>query len=182
MRKPISKAKLLAIIQQFTAIDAVGPSAVRGQRPKTAAKIQSYLGKMDLGKAPRNNRQDFLRWLDLHTGRIQRKLPSSRKRWGVARKTLNLFLRSCFYNHYLRRAYALNKIGPWLEVPLDSVVARELRHDAGKGVLPRWQGLGQLQQHQSQEYQEHARDYAAACKLPVTIFLDNYLWLHGRLK
>ena len=180
MRRPISQKTLLALIQRFTAVDAVGPSAVRGQRPKTAKKIQGYLAKMNLRRIQRSSRRRFLRWVDLHTGRIQRNLGSSRKRWGVARKTLNLFLRSCFYNHDLREEYGLAKVGPWLEVPLDSVVARELRNDAGRGVLPRWEGVGRLKPKDSEEYQKHARAYATACKLPATVFLDNYLWLRGR--
>ena len=122
--------------------------------------------------------------INLHTGRIQRTLPGSRKPWGVARKTLNLFLRSCFYNYYLRKAYGLAEVGRWLEVPLDSVVARELKQDARRGALPRWQrrgalprwqGLGRLNREDSEKFQEYARVCAAACNLPVTVLLDNYL-------
>lgn len=182
MRKPISKRKLLALIQQYAAVDAVGPSAVRGQPRKTVERIRGYLGKMNLNRMPQGTREDFARWLDLHTGRIQRRLPNSKKPWGIARKTLNLFLRTCLYNHYLRKEYGFARVGRWLEVPLDSVVARELRRDAGRGVLPRWRGLEWLDQQDSEKFQEHAREYASACKLPITVFLDNYLWLHGRLK
>jgi hypothetical protein len=182
MRKPISERKLLALIQQFAAVDAVGTSAVRGQPAGTKAAIQQYLAKIRLSGIPNGTCSAFKAWLDHHTKCIQRKLPNPSAPWGIARKTLNLFMRACYYNHYLRSRYGLGKIGRWLEVPLDGVVARGLKKDAGRGVLPRWAGLERLEQQDSDEFQKHAREYASACKLPVTIFLDNYLWLHGRFK
>jgi len=182
MRKPISKKKLLALIQQFTAVDAVGTSAVRGQPRGTKAAIQDYLAKLRLSGIPKNSRSAFKAWLDRHTKSIQQKLPNPDRPWGVSRKALNLFLRACFYNHYLRRTYGLGKIGQRLEVPLDSIVVRELKRAAGRGKLPRWAGLERLEQRDSEKFQEYAREYAAACDLPVTVFLDNYLWLHGRLR
>lgn len=181
MLKKVSKSDLLALIQEFTAIDAIGVSAVRGQPKGTKRAIESYLGKkLNLGRIPHSTRQDFKRWLDRHTERIQDRLPNPKKPWGIARKSLNLFLRTCFYNHYLRRAYGLAKIGRWLEVPLDSVVARELKKGTSRGVLPRWKGLENVDQEDSERYQARAREYARACELPATVFLDNYLWLHGR--
>ena len=182
MRKPISKKMLLTLIQQFVAVDSVGTSAVRGQPAGTVLAIRKYLGMMNLDRLPRNDRQDFARWLDLHTGRIQRKLPNRRRPWGIARKTLNLFLRSCFYTHELRKAYGMAKAARRLEVPLDSLVAKGLREDAGKHNvrLPRWRGLKRLTPVESEEFQKHAREYAAGCKLPAPVFLDNYLWLRGR--
>lgn len=180
MPRPITRKQLLALIQKFTAIDAVGPSAIRGQPKGTAKVIQEYLGRMDLSRALQNTRQGFDRWLDLHTARLRRKLPNPAQPWGIARKTLNLFLRSCFYNHYLRRAYRLAEIGQWLEVPLDSVVAEELRNRVGTDVLRPWPTLKHLTPEESREYQRHARAYAASRRLPATVFLDNYLWLSGR--
>lgn len=180
MRKTISKKELLALIQEFAAIDSVSTSAVRGQPRKTKKVIQEYLATVRLGRIPHRTRHDFEAWLDRQTEHIQHGLAGREKPWGIARKTLNLFLRLCFYIHYLRREYGLAKVGRWLEVPLDGLVARELRKDAGRGVLPRWKGLKRLKQEDSERYQEHAREYAAACKLPVPVFLDNYLWLRGR--
>lgn len=182
MRKPISEKQLLALIQQFAAVDAVGTSAVRGQPAGTKKAIQDYLAKMSLSDIPYRSKDAFGEWLNQHTAFIQRRLPNPNAPWGIARKTLNLFLRACYYNHYLRRRYGLGKIGHWMEVPLDGVVARELKRDAGRGVLPRWVGLEYLEQQDSDKFQDHARKFAAACRLPVTVFLDNYLWLHSRLK
>lgn len=182
MRRPVSKRKLLALIQEFTAVSAVGASAVRGQPKNTVKGIREYLGKMNLCRMPKSDQKDFRRWLDLHTGRIQRKLPTP---WGIARKALNLFLRSCFYTHDLRRKHGFECVRRWLEVPLDSVVARELRKEARKRniVLPKWNGLGDSHlQDKSDTFQSYARAYAAACKLPATVYLDNVLWIPGRLK
>jgi hypothetical protein len=47
-------------------------------------------------------------------------LPAGAKNWGAARKALNLVLRDILYNQYLQREYGFNRIGKWLELPLDS--------------------------------------------------------------
>lgn len=183
MLASISKNKLLSIIQRFAAVEAVGPSAVRGQPKSTIDIVRGYLGRIDLRRIPKSQ-LSFRRWLNLHTARIERSLPKdnrkARRRWGVARKTLNLFLRTCFYNHYLRGAYGFARIGRCLEVPIDSVVARKLREDPGPSCVPSWKGLGGLDKSKNEEFQQCAREYAQDCNLPLTVFLDNYLWLLGR--
>ena len=180
MNDHISKKQLLAIIQEFEAVSAIGSSTVRGQPSGTADACREFFGKLDLTKVPRRSQLLFNKWLNHQTRRLQRRLPNPNRPWGIARKTLNLFLRSCFYNRFLCENYRLDRTGLWLEVPLDGVVARGLRKHAGRGRLPDWPGLSWLDPERSEAFQKHALDYAAEKGLPARVFLDNYLWLLGR--
>ena len=181
----ISKADLMAIIQKFEAVSAVGTSAVRGQPKGTVDAIRKFLGEdVILAKVPRRSQVLFGKWLNTQTRRLQRRLPNRRRPWGVARKTLNLFLRACFYNRFLCKTYRLKRVGPWLEVALDRFVAQGLERHAKNhgegGSLPKWPGLGGLTAADSRAYQQYALKYAESLRLPARVFLDNYLWLRGR--
>jgi hypothetical protein len=50
MPRVMSNKKFLALVQEFTAVQAVGPSAVRGQCKGTLEKIHAYLGRLWLDK------------------------------------------------------------------------------------------------------------------------------------
>ena len=180
MTDRISRKQLMTIIQEFEAVSAVGSSAVRGQPSRTADACRDFLKKVNLMKVPRRSAALFSRWLNHETQRLQRKLPNPNRPWGIARKALNLFLRSCFYNRFLCERYRLDRIASWLEVPLDSVVAKKLKEHAGRGILPKWLGLGGLTPEDSEAFQRHSLEYAAEKGLPARVFLDNYLWLLGR--
>ena len=93
---------------------------------------------------------------------------------------MNLFLRSCLYNHYLRKAYGLSAIESWLEIPLDSVVAKALRREATSGELPPWPGLKHLTPEAHARFQSYADKSAKHRGLPARVLLDNYLWLDNR--
>jgi len=180
MTNRISRKQLMKIIQEFEAVSAVGPSAVRGQPSGTVDVCRKFLKKVNLMEIPRRSPVLFRKWLNHKTRLLQRKLPNPDRPWGIARKALNLFLRSCFYNRFLYERYRLNCIASWLEVPLDSVVAKKLKEHAGHGMLPKWFGLGGLTPKDSDTFQQHALEYAKEKGLPARVFLDNYLWLLGR--
>lgn len=48
----------------------------------------------------------------------------ARCEWGVARRALNLLLRSARNNDYLRGAYRLQRVETFLEIALDGIVTR----------------------------------------------------------
>ena len=179
---PSAKArqKFLRFVQEFTAIQAVGTSAVRGQPAGTLKTVQEYCSGLHLDLLAEMDCDDYARWLNVRTRILRRRLPSKGKPWGIARKALNLFMRSCLYNTYLSREFHLVKIQRWMEIPLDGAVARGLRKHAGRGALPRWPGLKRLGPEVSAPYQEHAEQYAREQDLPARVFLDNYLWLKNR--
>jgi hypothetical protein len=169
---------LLRQIREFTAYDSVGVTALRGQARGTRATAIDYLKKIDLSTIPRRKVQ-FGRWLNDHTQHLRGELPlsqaNSERLWGVARKALNLFLRGCLYNHYLRDRYRLANIETLLEVPLDSRVAGELI-DQGNCSTP-WRGLKKLTPAQSESFQKCSGELAGRKKLQSVVFLDHTLWL-----
>jgi len=62
-----------------------------------------------------------------------------------------------------------------LELPLDSITAKRLRQDLGRGRLPRWHGVKRLAPEISDEYQAAAQKIAAARGI-ARIHLDAYWW------
>ena len=176
----MSNRRFLTSVRKFTAVDAVGPSAVRGQPSGTLGAIHEYLGRLRLDRLASMDRTDYARWLDARTRYLQKKLPGPQKPWGVARKAMNLFMRSCLYNRYLSRKFHLTRVQRYMEIPLDGAVARGLNRRAGRGKLSQWPGLSGLQADVSQEYQNQARKCARSLGFPGRVFFDNYLWLENR--
>jgi hypothetical protein len=168
------------MVQRKVATASVGPSTVRGQgAPGLVAAAHRHLSSVDLRDLAVTRASTFRDRLDSETESLRSAFPKGGRSWGAARKCVNLFLRDCLYNAYLREARGLGRVEPLLEIPLDSLVARELRRlDAGK-VLPRWPGLKHLQPCDSDQYQAFAA--AAAQQMGVArVHLDAYLWLQAR--
>jgi hypothetical protein len=118
-------------------------------------------------------------WLDRQTEALLDTLPIDGRPWGAARKALNLFLRDSLYNRYLSDHFNLQQIEAWLEIPLDSAVARGLQSGTGRGVLPRWPGLKHLDPSVSTSYQNAAAEHARVLGI-ARVHLDMYLWLENR--
>jgi hypothetical protein len=107
---------------------------------------------------------------------LQKELPRPAASWGLARKLLNIFIRDCVYDSYLRRAYGLQAIESACEIPLDSITATQIRRKS-PGV-PQWRGVKYVTPEVSAQYQEAAR--AIAQKKGVsTLHLDAY-WYGAR--
>ena len=102
-------------------------------------------------------------------------LPRRERHWGLARKALNLFLRECLYNAYLRRAYHLSRAEAYLELPMDSFTVRGVRRKSSNQSLPRWLGVRKLTAEASEKYQERASRLAAEEGL-ARVHLDVYYW------
>ena len=125
------------------------------------------------------NRSAFAAQLDRTTGRLVSALPRKARRWGLARKFLNIFLRDCLYTTYLSDAYHLHRAQRFLEVPLDSITAKELRKAAGRGQLPRWLGVRRLTPKVSAIYQKLALREARNEKT-ARVHLDAKYWAANR--
>src|SRR5688572_15644746 len=137
----MTKLELQQAVQSRTARIAVSASAVRGRGHSGAVEAaRRFMRKLDLsqfGSSPRA----FRRALDKETRALLAKLPRGARRWGMARKLLNIFLRDCLYTTYLEAAFNLRKTEASFEVPLDSITALSLKRIAGRGGLPRWPGV-----------------------------------------
>ena len=83
------------------------------------------------------------------------------------------------YNRYLSKHFHFQKVESWLEVPLDSAVAKGLKRKAGRGGLPQWPGLKHLRPDVSDTFQEFASQVARQHDI-ARVHLDVYLWLENR--
>jgi len=166
-------------VQRKVAVTAIGPSALRGQGKGVLKVCQEYLASLSLARIPRSREARFREWLNRHTERLLDQLPVRARPWGAARKAINLFLRDALYNQYLNRCYRIRSVETWLEIALDSAVARGLKVEAGRGALPQWPGLKNLTPEVSDRFQEHASYHAELLGLR-RVHLDMYLWLSYR--
>jgi hypothetical protein len=121
------------------------------------------------------SRSAFERALDLETRRIQARLPRGARRWGVARKVLNIFLRSVVYHRHLCSTYGLERTEGWLELPLDRHVAEGLRGQHPGAGLPSWKTIKGLVPEVSAAYQEVGRSIAALRGVQP-VHLEYYWW------
>ena len=101
------RSDLEAAIRSRVARVAVGPSTVRGTPRGTAEAARRFLGQLPLLSFRARNREMFIRSLDRETIRLQAALPARGRRWGVARKLLNIYIRDCVYSAHLRSTYSL---------------------------------------------------------------------------
>jgi len=99
--------------------------------------------------------------------------------WGLARKLLNIYIRDCVYSRMLCAHYRLESIEPFLEVPLDSFVAKGLiaaSNDLGQSrCLPAWKTIKGLSREHSDRYQEFASELAQS-RGHARVHLDVLLW------
>jgi hypothetical protein len=175
----VTARPLVPIVRSRVARIAVGPSTVRGRgHSGTVRAARAFLRKMDL-RAFSSGSRAFASVLDSATERLRKALPRAARRWGIARKLLNIFLRDCFCTTYLSHAFHLGRLEGLLELPLDSITARELRGVAGRGVLPAWKGVKRVTPETNRVYQEVALVEARRRGL-ARVHLDALWWSKER--
>lgn len=167
-------------MQEYEAVSAVPGNALRNQGKGLAAEIQKILGALELANIPAGCQESYDHWLDQTTTEILSQLKAEGRSWGAVRKALNLFMRACICDHYLRGEYQLDQIEPFAEIPLDSVVSKALRRLAGRGKLRAWDTLKQLTPQENQKYQAFAAEQAKNLGVPARVYVDNLLWLKNR--
>ena len=149
--------QLIKALHRRLAITSIGVSTARGMGPSgTIAIAREFLMDLSLAAFACSDATKFHRKLDRITASYVDYLPSGAQHWGAARKFLNIFLCGVVYNKYLSDKYDLDHIVPWLEVPLDSHVAKGLRCEPGGITLPRWKTVIGLDDRTSAIYQEFA--------------------------
>jgi len=181
--EPHPEEMLLRQIQTLVATLSVSPSAVRGQgAPRVVDAARDFLAVLDLKRFGTRREGEFRRELEAATERLCAALPAGARSWGLARKLVNIFLRDCCYNHYLRRQYGLERAEAFYETPLDSIAVRELKKWARqrrRARLPRWRGVKRLVAAESERFQAAATDFAGDKGTP-RLHADAYLWVRGR--
>ena len=104
--------------------------------PKGTIEVaRQYLASLDLQRFSVKTEREFRVVLNRTTRAYLTKLPAEGRHWGAARKFLNIFLRGVVYDRFLCEEYDLYRIEPWLEVPLDSHVAKGLKAESGGDIL-----------------------------------------------
>src|SRR5260370_19078726 len=168
----MNQDRLTKLIRHHYAISAVGPSVSRNMiRKGDIEHIREFLDRLTLGRS--NNPATFRRALDRATRSLAKLLPKDR--WGAARKFLNIYLRNVTYNHYLRRAYRLDRIQRLLELPMDSFAAKQLRKRREGAALPRGKGRLHLTPEASAAYQAVAARVAERESI-YRVHLDVIFW------
>jgi len=176
----MTKSAFLRTVQSRTARVAIGASTVRGRgNTGTVAASRQFLRSLPLQRFALTQLGRFAAELDRTTDDLRAALPRNAQHWGLARKILNVFLRDCLYTTYLSEAYQLQRAENFLELPLDSITARQLQLVAGRGVLPRWPGVRHVTPDVSAQFQAVAAKEAKARKI-ARAHLDALWWSAGR--
>lgn len=169
-------AVFYTLLQKRIASTAVGASTARGMGPKgTIQSARRFLANVDLARFSVDSEKLFSEKLDRVTAGLRRSLPRGARHWGAARKFLNIFLRGVVYNRHLYQRYKLSGIEPWLELPLDSHVAKGLRAEPNGRRIPRWNSVIRLDRPTSRIYQAFAAEVAREYGL-FRVHLDLYYW------
>lgn len=166
---------LIRAIRRRLARTTASASAVRGAPKGTAKAGRQFLQDLDLEQFGTRDRRLFRQLLDLETARLAAVLPGQPQRtWGVARKLINLFLRECAYNVYVRETFHLGRSERLLELPLDSHTAEEVIRRS-KGTTARWTGVNRLDAAQSEAFQTDAALLAQKLGI-LRVHLDVLFW------
>jgi hypothetical protein len=166
-------------VRHFIAIGASAPSAIRNQGRGVTRTCTDYLIEMDITGIPGMDEAGFHNWLDRGTTGLASRINVNYPPWGAARKAINLFLRDLLYNKYLSSEYHLEHVEPWMEIPLDSVVARVLRSESGGRQLPVWPGLKRLNAQIGARFQTFAAQLASSRNI-ARVQLDVSIWVNNR--
>ena len=176
----MNELSLVDAIQGRTARIAVGASTVRGLRVKgVVAAARAFLRKIELKQFGVRDAKAFASRLDITTEQLRKALPRGAQHWGIARKVLNIFVRDALYNVYLRDAYHLDRVEAFLEVPLDSITAKQLKKAAGRRGLPKWVGVKYVTPAFNSLFQANAAQLAAERSV-ARVHLDAYWWSASR--
>lgn len=175
-------------LRQHQARVSITQPTVRSQGAGTLRAAWDFLSTdLDLRRLCAVTERKFLLRLDDATDLFVRRLQKQRGKgqsrkagsWGVARKLLNIYIRDCVYSRMLCAHYRLEAIEPFLEVPLDSLVAKGLIAEANaRGQtrrLPRWKTIKGLERRESDLFQSFASELAEE-RGHARIHLDVLLW------
>lgn len=173
---PLVKTHFLEDLHFNLSTTSVGASTARRMGPPGTIKAAtSFLRGVDLRRVKRRSRSSFDSALEELTNELAASLPVGGQHWGSSRKFINIFLRNCLYNRYVCAHYSFERVENWLEVPLDSQVAKRLKKEAGRGNLPRWTTVIGLTSVTSNQFQDFATKLAYRHHI-ARVHLDIKFW------
>jgi hypothetical protein len=169
--------ELIDFLRERTAENAAGTTALRNQGEKGVIhKARKFLRRLELYKFAECTTEGlFSALLDEKTKALQESFPPAARNWGAARKVLNLYLRDVLYSRYLGKYFGFNHLEKWLEVPLDSFVAKGIQLDFRPQTLVKFPGIKHLTQEVNQAYQEAAAAISSS-RGYARVHLDIIYW------
>jgi hypothetical protein len=156
------------------------PSTARAQE-NGAVQVANEFVAVELGvvKVRVSSKQRCLAGLDNATDLLRLRLGGEPRTQCVARKLLNIYIVDRVYSRMLCAHYRLERIEPFLGLPLDGVVGQALGTAAiARGQhhrLPRWKSIRRLTPEQSVLYQGFATELAAEAG-HARVHLDVVIW------
>lgn len=175
-------------VQARCALSCIGRTSIhsaraRGAPPaRTLDETHRFLASIDMWRLHARSHREFSTLLDVLTAELVKAMPKGRggyPAWGLARKGLNLFLRDAVGDRRLSARYGIERIIPWLELPLDSHTMNSLRgYDP---TLPPTPAIKRLTPDTSAAYQASASRLATASGLDARVDLDVLLWNNARV-
>ncbi|WP_370152099.1 hypothetical protein [Ferrovibrio sp.] len=174
--------ELLRSYQRYLA-RAVGGSALRNQgAPDMVKTARGYLETVDLKALADCNQDQYMAVLDQMTDELANRFPDGGQgNWGAARKATNIFLFACCRELVFSRAYGLDRLKTYLEMPLDSYAIKYLRNKARsaneKTALDDWTAIRTLTKPLSDRIQEFAaavarREGCFRCELDLIAWTE----------
>ena len=136
---------------------------------------RTFLEHLDVHAFSSGPEAKFKKVLDHATQELQNYFPKEAPNWGAARKVMNIYLRDVLYNSFLSRHYGFQRTERWLEVPLDSLVAKGLIGDFKPQLLPKWRTIKNLTPADHSAFQAAARVIARRRGV-ARVHLDLYYW------
>lgn len=168
--------EFISMMQKRAGNGSVGASTARSMGPPgTIDAAKAFFHQFDIRAIKARSKSSFLKKLDEATLELKSSLPKDGQYWGSSRKFINIFIRNCLYNRYLNEHYGLDKLEPWLEVPLDSHVGKGLLLESEGSELPRWKTVIGLSHEVSNLFQEVA-SLVASRKGTERVHLDILYW------
>lgn len=121
---------------------AVPPSATRNQGgPGIVEASRDFLSGLDTAPFSKGDCEGVRRALGEATNELESALREKGRRWGLARKLLDIFLRDALYRAILRRPSDLAWVDTCLvEMPRDSITAGRIKEETPPRSLPAWPG------------------------------------------
>jgi hypothetical protein len=172
--------EFIQIIHSRAARIAVGPSTVRGHGHGGVCKAaRDYLRTVRLSRFGTQKQKTFIGALDDATEELKLSLPKDARKWGLARKIMNIFLRDCAYTSYLADKYNLMRSEYFYEIPLDSITAKALRKSVERGQLPQWPGVVRVTPELNAAFQQVAQTEAQRHGI-ARLHLDAFWWSLSR--
>lgn len=171
-------------IRKHLAIASVGNTTLMMQAGEgRVSRAQLFLiKKMQLNDISNLSESEFNKYLNTKTVALSKQLlrpDNQQPNWGAARKVLNIYFRLCSMNKDLNTHFRLNKIEPYLEVPLDNHIVKKIASES-KIKYSKTFKIKTLTKSENNKYQDLAT-ILAGDKYLYRYELDILYWNHKKL-